>query len=86
MSDSLAKLNLKSDKRKLTQTDLINMKRVEEINLQRVAKLKITRRKNIFTAAALICSVLGIYSYTIKTVQQEEFLDDFNEPEKITFE
>lgn len=86
MSDTLPKLDLKKDQRKLTPTDLINMKRVEEINLQRVTKLTQIRKKNIFTAAFLAFGVIGIYAYTIGAVKQEEFLDDFNEPEKMNTE
>ncbi|XP_051172924.1 cytochrome c oxidase assembly factor 3, mitochondrial [Leptopilina boulardi] len=83
MTDNLQKVNIKTD-RKLTPTDLINIKRIEEINRKRVARVKIVQKKNIFTALSLAALAGGIYIYTIKSMKQEEFLDDFNEPEKIT--
>jgi len=36
------------------------------------------------TAGALGVSVLAIYGYSIFSVQQEKFLDDFEEPKKVS--
>lgn len=77
------------------------MKLIEEQNLQRVLKLKKTRKNNILTgefrknrkiaSTSLIFvflgfllggAVLGIYGYSMFAVQQEKFLDDFDEPAK----
>lgn len=89
--------------RKLKQTEIDFMKLIEEQNLQRVLKLKQTRRNNIITgefrknpkisSTSLIFAffyigfllggaVFGIYAYSMFAVQQEKFLDDFDEPAK----
>ncbi|CAO1346937.1 unnamed protein product [Diamesa hyperborea] len=68
--------------RKLKKSEIDFMKLIEEQNLDRVRKLKLTRRNNIITAFCLGGSVLGIYGYSMFAVQQEKFLDDFNEPTK----
>lgn len=89
--------------RKLKQTEIDFMKLIEEQNLQRVLKLKKTRKNNILTgefrkfrkisSTSLIFvffyigfllggAVLGIYGYSMFAVQQEKFLDDFDEPAK----
>lgn len=82
MPDFLQKVNIKADK-KLTPTDLINIQRIEEVNKKRVSRLLLVRKRNIFTAFSLAAFVGGVYYYTIRTMKQEEFLDDFNEPEKV---
>lgn len=82
MSDTLQKVNVKTDK-KLTPTDLINIKRVEEINKKRAANVKLVKRRNLISALSLALFAGGVYMYTIRTMKQEEFLDDFNEPEKV---
>lgn len=77
------------------------MKLIEEQNVQRVLKLKQTRKNNIITgkfrktrenfpSTSLIflsglligSAVVGIYGYSMFAVQQEKFLDDFDEPAK----
>ncbi|CAG9798522.1 unnamed protein product [Chironomus riparius] len=68
--------------RKLKQSEVDFMKLIEEQNIQRVLKLKKTRKNNILTAVALGVSVLGIYGYSMYAVKQEKFLDDFEEPAK----
>ncbi|EDW37568.1 GL16282 [Drosophila persimilis] len=68
---------------KLDRAQLQFMKLIEEQNLDRVQKLKRVRRNNLLTAGALGLSVLGIYGYSIFSVQQEKFLDDFEEPKKV---
>lgn len=59
------------------------MKIVEKQNLERVQKLKKLRRTNIITGLAIGAAVLGIYGYTMFSVKQESFLDDFEEPAKV---
>ncbi|XP_017138402.1 cytochrome c oxidase assembly factor 3, mitochondrial [Drosophila miranda] len=68
---------------KLDRAQLQFMKLIEEQNLDRVKKLKRVRRNNLLTAGALGLSVLAIYGYSIFSVQQEKFLDDFEEPKKV---
>ncbi|XP_043483036.1 cytochrome c oxidase assembly factor 3, mitochondrial [Leptopilina heterotoma] len=82
MSDTLQKVNVKTDQ-KLTTTDLINIKRIEEINRKRVASVRKIKQRNIISALSLALFAGGVYVYTIRTMKQEEFLDDFNEPEKV---
>lgn len=80
------KLNVKyaDSSLKLDKAQLEFMKLIEEQNLERVQKLKRLRRNNLMTAGALITSVVGIYAYSILSVKQEKFLDDFEEPRKVT--
>lgn len=68
---------------KPTTAQLAFMKLVEQENIKRVKKLEIIRKRNWITGWALGLGVLGIYGYTIATIKQERFLDDFNEPEKV---
>lgn len=68
---------------KPTTAQLAFMKLVEEENIKRVKKLEILRKRNWITGWALGLSVLGIYGYTIATIRQEQFLDNFDEPEKV---
>ncbi|XP_050295553.1 cytochrome c oxidase assembly factor 3, mitochondrial [Anthonomus grandis grandis] len=69
------------DLNKLKASDKEFISRVSKENLDRVAKLKRVRRNNWITFGFLGATVLGIYSYTIYSVKQETFLDDFNIPE-----
>lgn len=68
---------------KLTPAQLAFMKLTEQENLKRVKKLEGIRRRNWMTGWTLAACVLSIYGYTILTIKQEKFLDDFQEPEKI---
>ncbi|EFN70778.1 hypothetical protein EAG_04753 [Camponotus floridanus] len=78
----MPKVDLLKDTEKLKFTDIIYMKRLEEQNLQRAKKVLRYRKSNNRLAFALTFGVLGIYTYTIYSVKQEKFLDDFEEPEK----
>lgn len=60
------------------------MKLIEKQNLERVQKLRKTRRNNLITAGILGAAVTGIYFYSMLSVKQETFLDDFEEPKKIS--
>lgn len=68
---------------KLSKTQLDFMRLIEQQNLERVQKLQRVRRNNIITACCLGAGVLGIYAYSMLSVRQENFLDDFEEPKKI---
>jgi len=73
-------VKIKGLERKLKQSEIDFMKLIEQQNLQRVLKLKKTRKSNIITAAIIGFSVFSIYGYSMYAVQQEKFLDDFDEP------
>lgn len=82
------KINLKNIKYgesapRLDRAQLEFMKLVEKQNLERVVKLQKVRRNNLITAGTLFTSVLGIYAYSILSIKQESFLDDFEEPKKV---
>lgn len=77
------KISNPSDGPKLTAAQIAFMKLTEKENLKRVQKLELIRKRNWITGWTLGACVLSIYGYTILTVKQERFLDDFNEPEKI---
>lgn len=69
--------------RKLNKAEIDFMRLIEKQNLERVQKLQRLRRNNKLTALALGSSVLGIYFYSMFSVKQERFLDDFEEPLKV---
>ena len=71
---------------KLDKAQLDFMRIIEQQNIVRVSKLNRQRRNNLITAGVLGVSVLGIYAYSMLSVQQEKFLDDFEEPKKVTNE
>ncbi|XP_058832637.1 cytochrome c oxidase assembly factor 3, mitochondrial isoform X3 [Topomyia yanbarensis] len=85
MSTGTEKHGLKIDdsNRKLKKTEIDFMRLIEQQNLQRVEKLQRQRRSSRITGLVLGGSVLGIYLYTILSVKQEKFLDDFEEPLKV---
>lgn len=68
----------------INKAQLEFMKLVEQQNFERATKLQRLRRNNLMTAGALLGTVVGIYAYSIWSVKQEKFLDDFNEPEKVS--
>lgn len=72
--------------RKLNQSEINFMQLIEKQNLERVTKLKKLRKNNILLGCTLGASVLGVYFYSIFSVKQETFLDDFEEPKKISIE
>ncbi|KXJ82206.1 hypothetical protein RP20_CCG015022 [Aedes albopictus] len=76
-------LKIDDTTRKLKKTEIDFMRLIEQQNLQRVQKLQRQRRNNKITALALGGSVLGIYLYSMYSVKQERFLDDFEEPLKV---
>lgn len=78
------KVKYADPKRALKTAEIDFMKLIERQNVERVLKLKRTRKNNILTAFALGGSVLAIYGYSIFAVKQEKFLDDFEEPVKVS--
>ncbi|CAH1397752.1 unnamed protein product [Nezara viridula] len=76
--DQMPKLNLEKDKVDRTVIDYIKI--VEAQNRARVEKLRRIRRNNLITAFGLGVGVLSIYGYSIYSVSQEKFLDDFERP------
>lgn len=68
---------------KLDKTQIEFMRLIEKQNLERVEKLKKLRKNNLITASLLGAGVIGIYAYSMLSVKQEKFLDDFEEPKKI---
>lgn len=77
--DQMPKLDVSSDRLKLSQAQLDYMKILEKQNIDRVSKLKRLRRNNIFTGVALLGGVISIYAYSILAVKQEKFLDEVDD-------
>lgn len=72
--------------RQLKPSELDFMKLIEQRNLQRVTKLRLQRKRNTWTGLIIGATVISIYAYSMLAVKQERFLDDFNEPEKVSAE
>lgn len=72
------------DRSKLKKNDLDIIKFIEAQNLERAKKLIKIRTRNRLTAGTIGLGVLGIYAYSIYSVKQETFFDDFEEPAKST--
>lgn len=77
-----SKIKFADPTRNLRPVEIDFMKLIEKQNVERVLKLKKTRKNNLITAAALGGTVLAIYGYSLFAVKQEKFLDDFEEPVK----
>jgi hypothetical protein len=78
--EQMPKVDLVKDKANISRTTIDYMKIIEAENLRRVQALQKLRQRNVITGLMLGGGVLGIYLYTIATVRQEKFLDDFDEP------
>lgn len=59
------------------------MRLFEEENRKRVVSLHQFRKRGRYIAFSLVGVVASIYTYTLFSVKQEKFLDDFEEPKKI---
>lgn len=79
--EKLPKVNLTKDAPNISLSDLHHMKKFEKINLKRVKDLVEYRKKNRIVGSLLVIGVLSIYTYTICSVKQESFLDDFEVPQ-----
>lgn len=80
MADRMPKLDNLKDKTAITPSIADYMKLIEKQNLERVAKLQRIRRNNLITGFSLGACVIGIFTYSILSVRQETFLDDFDKP------
>lgn len=69
--------------RKLKKSEIDFMRLIEKQNLERVQKLQRQNRNNKITALSLGGTVFAIYLYSMYSVKQEKFLDDFEEPLKV---
>jgi len=81
-NEAMPRIDVLKDVGRLKSTDIVYMRRLEEQNLQRAKRVQEYRKANNRTAFALALGVIGIYAYTIYSVKQEKFLDDFEMPEK----
>lgn len=83
-SNQMPKVDFVKDKELLKNTAVDYIKHIDKLNLDRATNFIRTRRNNIITGCLLGLGVTGIFIYTIKGVKQEKFLDDFEEPAKIS--
>lgn len=79
--DQMRRVDLVKDKKLLNSATQAWMKYIEKENIQRVEKLRKLRMRNTITSLLLGSGVLAIYTYTIISVKQETFLDDFEVPQ-----
>jgi hypothetical protein len=79
-NEQMPKVDLVKDKANISRITIDYMKILEKENVRRVQALQKLRQRNIKTGCILGAGVLGIYLYTIFSVRQEKFLDDFDEP------
>lgn len=77
----MPKVDVKKDN--LREIDIALMNQVERANKERVKHLKQLRRNNRILGLTLGFTTLSIYFYTIYTVKQERFLDDFEAPDPL---
>ncbi|KAJ8683667.1 hypothetical protein QAD02_019459 [Eretmocerus hayati] len=82
--ERMPKFDPAKDSNKLSYVEKEFVKRYEDYNLTRVKEFKKKQVRGRWTAGFLTLGVLSIYSYTIWAIKQENFLDDFDEPEKIS--
>ncbi|XP_043500511.1 cytochrome c oxidase assembly factor 3, mitochondrial [Polistes fuscatus] len=80
--DQMPKVNWTTDSNKINASNILLMQEIEKKNSERVKQLIKLRRSNRILGSLLGIAVFSIYFYTIYTVKQEKFLDDFKEPEK----
>jgi len=59
------------------------VRKAEKTNKERAKNHKFYRRTDWMIAATCFSIAIGIYSYTMFAIQQEQFLDDFDMPEEI---
>lgn len=81
-----ANINRAAAERKLKPTEVDFMKLIEQRNLLRVTQLRLQRKRNTWTGLIIGATVISIYAYSMLAVKQERFLDDFNEPQKVSTE
>lgn len=77
----LRKIDLSKDLDKLPPEQKIYIEKLMQKNMDRFAAQKRLRRHYLITGSILTAFVLTIYFYTIYSIKQEKFLDDFDVPE-----
>lgn len=68
------------DLNKLSGIEKRFIRQIEEMNKQRVEKLRKTRLRNRITGLALVGLICSIYFYSINAVKQEDELDNLDDP------
>ena len=77
----LRKIDLSKDIDKLSPDQKIYINKLMEKNTERFTAMKRLRRHYNITGLILTTFVLSIYTYTLYSIKQEKFLDDFDVPE-----
>lgn len=72
-----------SDGPQLTHNQINFMKLLEKENVERVRKLRLTQKRNLVTGWTLGLTVLSIYAFSMFSIKQETFLNDFEEPKTV---
>jgi cytochrome c oxidase assembly factor 3 len=65
----------------MSNIEQMYMKKLQEKNAERYAKERVLRRRYNITGVALSLFVFSVYFYTMFSIKQEKFLDDFEVPE-----
>ncbi|XP_038044266.1 cytochrome c oxidase assembly factor 3, mitochondrial-like [Patiria miniata] len=80
--ETMKRVDLKRDE--ISPGDRQYMARMSRAHMESVQKLSRAKyiRKNVFVALCLGAGVLGVYGYSIYSVSQEAFLEDFEDPNK----
>lgn len=77
-SEKMPSVDMTKEFNKLNASDQHFVKKLEQMNLDRAKDMKIMRSRNKLTGLIIGAGVLGVYFYTIFSVKQEKFLDDFD--------
>ena len=67
--------------KQLASIEQMYMNKINKRNAERFEKEKKTQFHYRVTGAILISCALSIYAYTMYSIRQEKFLDDFDVPE-----
>jgi len=78
---SMPFVDMSKEFNKLNASDQHFVKKVEKMNLTRAKDTKMLRNRNKITGGIIGAIVVSIYAYTILSVKQEKFLDDFDAPQ-----
>jgi len=74
----MPEIDMSKDFAKLSDTEKHFVKKLEALNLARAKETKSVWKKNRWTAAFFGGLALSIYGYTMYSMRQEHFLDDFD--------
>jgi len=69
--------------RQLGEMQMNFVKRAEKVNLERSKRHKFFRRGDFLILGGCLSLAVAIYSYTIWSIKQENFLDDFEMPDPL---